>query len=215
MIRNSTTQQAACAATTTLDYYAKNAEAFAQSTLDVDMSALYQAFLPLLPSVNSDEQEKVHVLDAGCGAGRDALAFKNLGYKVTAFDACAELADIASFHLQQPVYVKTFRQMKEQAQYHGIWCCASLLHVAHHELPDRFTKLANALKPNGVLYASFKYGEGERQDGDRTFSDFTEDSITQLLAQSDMLSVNKVWTTEDQRLDRKGQIWLNVVAIKK
>lgn len=211
MIRNSTTQQAACAATTTLDYYAKNAEAFAQSTLDVDMSALYQAFLPLLPSVNSGEQEKVHVLDAGCGAG---LAFKNLGYKVTAFDACAELADIASFHLQQPVYVKTFRQMKEQAQYHGIWCCASLLHVAHHELPDRFTKLANALKPNGVLYASFKYGEGECIINNRHYTNMTEKCLNALIEAESQLSIVDMWQSEDARPDRTGELWLNVLVRK-
>lgn len=196
----------------TLEYYANNAQAFAQSTLHVDMGELYREFLPLLPSPHHSEHEKIHILDAGCGAGRDALAFKQLGYKVTAFDACSELADIASFHLQQSVYVKTFRQVKEHAQYHGIWCCASLLHVAHNELPDRFTKLASALKPNGILYASFKYGKGERSDGNRTFSDLTETCLEDVLAQIPSLNVVKVWQSKDQRPDRSEQVWLNVVV---
>ncbi|MBQ4844711.1 class I SAM-dependent methyltransferase [Pseudoalteromonas sp. MMG005] len=198
----------------TLEYYANNAQAFAQSTLHVDMGELYKEFLPLLPLPHNSEHEKIHILDAGCGAGRDALAFKQLGYKVTAFDACSELADIASFHLQQSVYVKTFRQVKEQAQYHGIWCCASLLHVAHNELPDRFTKLASALKPNGILYASFKYGKGERSDGNRTFSDLTETCLEDVLAQIPSLNVVKVWQSKDQRPDRSEQVWLNVVVKK-
>ncbi|MBQ4864724.1 class I SAM-dependent methyltransferase [Pseudoalteromonas sp. MMG013] len=198
----------------TLEYYANNAQAFAQSTLHVDMGELYKEFLPLLPLPHNSEHEKIHILDAGCGAGRDALAFKQLGYKVTAFDACSELADIASFHLQQSVYVKTFRQVKEHAQYHGIWCCASLLHVAHNELPDRFTKLASALKPNGILYASFKYGKGERSDGNRTFSDLTETCLEDVLAQIPSLNVVKVWQSKDQRPDRSEQVWLNVVVKK-
>ena len=198
----------------TLQYYANNAHDFAQSTLHVDMGELYKEFLPLLPSSHHSDHEKIHILDAGCGAGRDALAFKQLGYKVTAFDACSELADIASFHLQQSVYVKTFRQVKEHAQYHGIWCCASLLHVAHNELPDRFTKLASALKPNGILYASFKYGKGERSDGNRTFSDLTETCLEDLLEQIPSLNVVKVWQSKDQRPDRSEQVWLNVVTVK-
>lgn len=197
----------------TLEYYANNAHDFAHSTLQVDMGELYREFLPLLPSQHLSGNEKIHILDAGCGAGRDALAFKQLGYKVTAFDACSELADIASFHLQLPVYVKTFQQVKEHAQYHGIWCCASLLHVTHNELPDRFTKLANALKPDGVLYASFKYGKGERSDGNRTFSDLTETCLEDVLVQTPSLKVVKVWQSKDQRPDRSEQVWLNVLAV--
>jgi 2-polyprenyl-3-methyl-5-hydroxy-6-metoxy-1,4-benzoquinol methylase len=198
----------------TLEYYANNAHDFAHSTLQVDMGELYREFLPLLPSQHLSGNEKIHILDAGCGAGRDALAFKQLGYKVTAFDACSELADIASFHLQQPVYVKTFQQVKEHAQYHGIWCCASLLHVTHNELPDRITKLANALKPNGVLYASFKYGEGECIINNRHYTNMTEKCLNALIEAEPKLSLVDMWQSEDARPDRKGELWLNVLVRK-
>lgn len=199
----------------TLDYYAQNANAFADSTLNIDMSEFYSAFLPHLPSAaECPNGLKPHILDAGCGSGRDALHFKNLGYKVTAFDACAELAEIASFHLEQSVYVKTFRQISDQNQYDGIWCCASLLHVAHAELPDRFTKLANALKPNGLLYVSFKYGEGERDINGRHFTDLTEQSLQALIDNEPQLRLQKVWQSEDQRPERKGELWLNGLIVK-
>lgn len=200
----------------TLDYYAQNASAFANSTLHIDMGEFYNAFLPHLPSAEGCPNGlKPHILDAGCGSGRDALHFKKLGYKVTAFDAVAELAEIASFHLEQPVYVKTFRQINDQNQYDGIWCCASLLHVAHSELPDRFTKLANALKPNGVLYVSFKYGEGERDINGRHFTDLTEESLKALIDAEPQLTLEKTWQSEDQRQERKGEIWLNGLIRKK
>ena len=199
----------------TLDYYAQNANAFANSTLNIDMSEFYNAFIPHLPSAEGCPNGlKPHILDAGCGSGRDALHFKNLGYKVTAFDACAELAEIASFHLEQSVYVKTFRQISDQNQYDGIWCCASLLHVAHVELPDRFTKLANALKPNGLLYVSFKYGEGERDINGRHFTDLTEQSLQTLIDNEPQLTLQKVWQSEDQRPERKGELWLNGLIIR-
>ena len=63
----------------TIDYYNHHAEEFTHSTLNVDMESLYQSFLNLLPA-------NAHILDLGCGSGRDSLAFKNKGYRVTAID---------------------------------------------------------------------------------------------------------------------------------
>jgi ubiquinone/menaquinone biosynthesis C-methylase UbiE len=42
------------------------------------MAPLYTRFLARIPAGG-------HILDAGCGSGRDALAFRKLGYAVTAF----------------------------------------------------------------------------------------------------------------------------------
>ena len=131
--------------TKTLNYYNQNAQSFSDSTLHVDMSALYAEFLPLIPKHG-------HILDAGCGSARDAMYFKQQGFTVSAFDASPELAKLASNYLQQAVEVKTFQQLNCTNKYDGIWCCASLLHVPKAELPQVFLKLQNALKPNGVLY---------------------------------------------------------------
>ena len=72
----------------TLEFYENNAEQFAQDTLNVDMSALYQRFLVLLPPSS-------RILDAGCGAGRDSAAFLQRGFQVEAFAASANLVAIA------------------------------------------------------------------------------------------------------------------------
>src|SRR3712207_7267921 len=39
------------------------------------------------------------ILDAGCGTGRDALAFVQRGFEVVAFDASAEMVDRKSTRL--------------------------------------------------------------------------------------------------------------------
>ena len=66
--------------TNTLDYYNRNADSFFESTACVDMSPLYERFLALVGPQGT-------ILDAGCGSGRDAKAFRDLGYQVSAFDA--------------------------------------------------------------------------------------------------------------------------------
>jgi len=193
--------------TKTLNYYNQNAQSFSDSTLNVDMSALYAEFLPLIPKHG-------HILDAGCGSARDAMYFKQQDFTVSAFDASPELAKLASNYLQQAVEVKTFQQLNCTNNYDGIWCCASLLHVPKVELPQVFLKLQNALKPNGVLYVSFKYGTQERVHNGREFTDLNEEGLTALITHHTELKILKQWQTVDQRPGRESEVWLNALLTR-
>ena len=168
------------------------------------MSALYAEFLPHVAQHGS-------ILDAGCGSARDAAFFKAQGFTVSAFDASPELAELASSYLQQPVAVKTFQELNCVNQYDGIWCCASLLHVPKAELPQVFLNLQSALKPNGVLYVSFKYGDTERVHNGREFTDLNENALTALIDQYTELKIIKQWQTVDQRPERESEVWLNAL----
>ncbi len=188
----------------TLAFYNQNAQSFTDSTRHVDMSALYHEFLPTIPPNG-------HILDAGCGSARDAAYFKQQGFSVSAFDASEELAALASEFLQQSVEVNTFQQLDRVNLYDGIWCCASLLHVPKDELPAVFINLQNALKPNGVLYVSFKYGTTERIDHGREFTDLNESALSDLIYACPKLSLIKHWQSPDQRPGREHEIWLNAL----
>lgn len=191
----------------TIDYYNNNAESFVTSTEQLDMSALYAEFLTRVIAPG-------HILDAGCGSGRDAWHFKQQGFTVSAFDASKEMANIASQRLGQPVQTLTFEQLNEQNKYDGIWCCASLLHVARPQLPAVLTRLQQAMKPGAVLYLSFKYGDGEREVNGRRFTDLDETSLSQLLLQLPALRLLKSWQSRDKRPDRLKDIWLNAIISK-
>ena len=153
------------------------------------------------------------ILDAGCGSGRDALAFKRLGYPVYAFDASTALAAKASDLLGQPVAVQRFQEFAGETEYAGIWACASLLHVTETELPDAFARLWQALLPGGVLYCSFKYGDTERCKDGRHFTDANEARLGQWAGDLPALSQSIYWITEDRRPERTEQ-WLNVLLFK-
>lgn len=191
----------------TIHYYNQNATEFAAATDQIDMTALYQVFLPLVKTSG-------HILDAGCGSGRDAAYFKQLGFSVSAFDASSELTKIASQRLKQPVAVQQFEQLNGNELYDGIWCCASLLHVASHNLPSVFNRLNQALKPGAVMYVSFKYGNGEREVNGRRFTDMNEEKLKNLVAAVSSLSISKTWVTQDQRPERKQENWLNALLFK-
>ncbi|HLR16753.1 MAG TPA: class I SAM-dependent methyltransferase [Alcanivoracaceae bacterium] len=189
-----------------MNYYNTNAETFAQATLGVDMAPLYSPFLRLLPA-------QAHLLDAGCGAGRDTKAFAQLGHKVEAFDACEALVAIARQHSNVHVKHSTFTTFTSANKFDGIWACASLLHVPARKLPATFAYLANFLKEQGVFYVSFKYGEGEEERDGRHFTHCNEKVLSQYIGSSP-LHVEKTWRTTDQRPGREEEQWFNALLIK-
>ena len=191
----------------TIDFYNKNAQAYFESTVELDMSRLYAPFLERL-------RPEAKVLDAGCGSGRDSLFFKSQGFKVTAFDASEEMVRLASQLLGQPVLHMTFEDLNLPDEYDGIWACASLLHVERTQLPAVIAELAKYLKPGGVFYMSFKYGNEEYWKDGRYFNCLDEDHLLTILQNLPELTVEGMFITTDVRPDRKVERWLNAYVTK-
>lgn len=188
----------------TLQYYNANAKSFTANTFFVDFSQIQQEFLTTLPP-------GAYILDFGCGSGRDTKYFLEHGYKVDAIDGSLELCKLASAHTGIKVRQMLFQELQERERYDGIWACASILHVAKNELPDILQRMYNALKPNGIIYASFKYGEFEGVRNGRYFSDFTEESFCKMVKGIRGLVIEKMWITGDVRDGREEEKWLNII----
>ncbi|MCR5721877.1 MAG: class I SAM-dependent methyltransferase [Lachnospiraceae bacterium] len=187
-----------------IEYYNENAQRFYETTVNVDMSLWRDKF-------ESYVVDGGRILDAGCGSGRDSKAFKKHGYSVVAIDASKEMCRLASELLDQEVWQMRFDEIAFDEEFDGIWACASLLHVHMDELPGILNKLRKALKKSGILYASFKYGEGERNRGERTFSDFTEESVRKLLEEAGFI-LKDCGVTPDVRPGREDEKWINAIA---
>lgn len=189
-----------------VEYYNQNSEQFFQTTLNVNMESLYQAFLVHLPN-------RGYILDLGCGSGRDTLAFKNKGYQVEALDYSKALVEKATALTGIPIRYQSFYDLNDQGIYDGIWACASLLHCERDRLTDVLQSILNALKVNGILYMSFKYGDKDREKDGRKFTDLNEEQAKELLNQFHQIELIKYWITIDQRPDREEK-WLNILIKK-
>ncbi len=187
----------------TLAYYNSHAREYIEASLRCDMSQAALRFeAHLFPGAE--------ILDLGCGAGRDSRRFLDRGFAVTPVDGSEEFCRRTGEYLGIPVRCLRFRELEYDAAFDGIWACASLLHVPKSEIGEVMRKAAKALRSGGAFYASFKYGEGERTDGDgRRFSDYTEKDLPALTAPG--LTVTEHWISEDIRPDRAGERWLNVI----
>ena len=190
-----------------ITYYESNAEQFFSETESVDMSGIREVFLGYVPAGG-------FIRDWGCGSGRDTLAFIEAGYRVDASDASEKLCELASAKTGIPVMCERFDELKAVNQYDGIWACASLLHVEPNRIPEMICIAREALKPAGVIYLSFKYGEFEGVRNGRTFTDMTEKRFEQILRHVEGMSLLEQWITGDVREGREDGRWLNLILEK-
>jgi len=112
------------------------------------------------------------VLDLGCGPGRDAKSFREMGCEVTGVDLSSELLDIAQSLVPRARFVQMdIRRLGFAAgSFHGAWACASFLHIPHREALATMREIHRVLSPGGFLYLSVKEGEGQGFNEKGTFS---------------------------------------------
>lgn len=105
----------------------------------------------------------------------------------------------------------SFQEISYKNEFDGIWACASILHAEKAELPEILRKLRNALKPEGIVYVSFKYGDYEGARNGRYFIDLTEESMVRILSEVPGLNILETWITGDVREGRASELWLNML----
>lgn len=191
----------------TLGYYDNHADEFYKSTVNVEFTIMQKHFLSKL-KVGS------HILDFGCGSGRDTKYFLEQGYSVEAIDGSAQLCKLASEYTGIEVKKIFFQELKEVNRYDGIWACSSILHLSITELADVMRRMEVALKENGIIYTSFKYGNFSGERNGRFFTDMTEETFAEFLKGIEHLEVEEQWTTSDVRPGRGEEKWLNLILRK-
>lgn len=190
----------------TLEYYNQNANDFVESTVSVDFSKTQERFIKMLKGKK--------VLDFGCGSGRDTKYFMEAGLEVTATDGSEELCKRASEYTGIQVRQLLFQELNEKNAYDGIWACSSILHLPKEELRTVFSKMITALRGNGIIYTSFKYGEFEGERNGRYFTDFTIETFRVFLQDIEMITMEDYWITGDVRPGRGEEKWLNLILRK-
>lgn len=191
----------------TINYYNINAEEFVNGTVNADFSAICDEFLTYI-------QSNGHILDFGCGSGRDTKYFLDKGFLVTATDGSKKLCKAASEYAGIKVKNMFFEELGDIEKYDGIWACASILHVPKSQLKDILKKMIKATKKDGIIYTSFKYGDFEGMIKGRYFTFLTEEAFLELTQDIEEFAIEKMWITNDVRKDREMEQWLNLILRK-
>ena len=154
------------------------------------------------------------ILDAGCGAGRDAAYFSEDGYDVTGIDIAENLLKEAKKRAPSAKFKKLdFRETKFRAKsFDGVWSMAGFLHLPKEEIEKSLKEFNRILKPNGKIYVSVKQGSGskeikkEKYKGEpRIYYFYKKEEIEDMLREAGF----KIHASEE------NEVWIEIFAEKK
>ncbi|MBA4142549.1 MAG: class I SAM-dependent methyltransferase [Nitrosospira sp.] len=141
----------------TLSSYNGCAGAFWEGTKDHDVSQNIAVLLRHIKSV-----PPYHILDFGCGPGRDLKIFSELGHRAVGLDGAMRFVEMARSYSGCEVWCQDFIELDlPDKHFDGIFANASLFHVPARELPRVLKELSATLKPGGVLFSSNPRGNNE------------------------------------------------------
>lgn len=147
-----------------IGHYEQNAIAYYEGTKDHDVSQNIDALLRAIQT-----EPPLHILDFGCGPGRDLQTFTQLGHVATGLEGSEHAAQIAREQSHCKVLVQDFFNLNlPESTFDGIFANASLFHIPNQLLPKVLNELWACLKLNGILFSSNPRGNNvESWYGDR------------------------------------------------
>jgi SAM-dependent methyltransferase len=145
-------------------HYDEHAVSYDLGTKDHDVSQNINALLRAITT-----EPPFHILDFGCGPGRDLQTFTKLGHIAIGLEGSKEAAQIAMTKSSCEVLVQDFFNLTlPHNTFDGIFANASLFHIPNQLLPKVLGDLWSCLKPNGILFSSNPRGNNEESwYGDR------------------------------------------------
>jgi ubiquinone/menaquinone biosynthesis C-methylase UbiE len=106
-----------------------------------------------------------HILDIGCGTGRDMAFFESRGIAVTGLDLSAGMLAFAHQEVKGGLALMNMCRIGfRKAFFDGAWSCASLLHVPKQAAPMALQEMRRVLKPGGMLILTIQQGNSESWD---------------------------------------------------
>jgi SAM-dependent methyltransferase len=141
----------------TIGHYDQNAIAYDMGTQSHDVSQNINALLRAIKT-----GPPFHILDFGCGPGRDLQTFSKLGHIAVGLEGSQQAAQIAKMKSGCEILVQDFFNLSlPNNTFDGVFANASLFHIPNKILPKVLSNLWSCLKPNGILFSSNPRGHNE------------------------------------------------------
>ena len=193
---------------TTIEYFNEKAQKCFDDAFTITERSNQDHFLSLLKPGAS-------ILDFGCGSGRDTAYFREKGFDVTPTDGSEGMCRLASEYLHSPVRLLEFNELDDVNLYDGIYASASIMHLEYEKVLEVFPKMIRALKDNGIIYVSFKYGEEDGFLGKRYYCYMNEERFAKMMSQFDELEIVEQGIFGNEHPGQVDFRWLYAILKKK
>lgn len=170
--------------------------------------------VPLATKLTRYVGKSGHILDVGCGTGRDLSWFEEHGIVGTGLDRSGGMLQIARSRVKAPLVAGDMRQIGlRSGTFDGAWCCASLLHLPKDDLRLALQEIRRALKHDGMVIVTVQEGTDEQwesgygSDVQRFFARYQLEEMRQFLLQAGLTIV------ENDRSAQINRVWLKFVCL--
>lgn len=189
-------------------YYRTHWAEYHDKTIRIDPAGFLSGFVRQL-------RPGSHVLDVGCGSGRDLLWLKQQGFSVTGFDASPGLAELARRYADCHVIEGDFETFDfKTLRVDAGLMSGSLVHLPHDRLAPALSNILNALRktPEARVYLSLKEGEGFlRHTHNRIYYLWQDQDIRAIFAD---LGLTVLETSRSESARGTGEIWLGYILAR-
>jgi ubiquinone/menaquinone biosynthesis C-methylase UbiE len=177
--------------------------------LSPDLQTALERFIELVGT-------SAHVLDLGCGTGRDVVFMQSHGLQVAGADfSMGMLTEAKACGAVRLVQMDMIRIGFADACFQGVWCNASLLHLPKQSVPLVLAEIQRVLVPKGVLFVAVQEGATEGYEPnpyaqsslERFFARYTQDEIQSMLRESSFTLI------ESAVLDAGKKRWVHVYSV--
>ena len=155
-----------------------------------------------------------HIVEVGCGTGRDMSWFEAQGSIITGIDLSMGMLTYARKQVRGDLVSMNMRYLGFcNGYFDGAWCCASLLHLPKTEAVYTLQEIRRILKSGGMLILSIQKGIGEDwedsyvPDIKRFFARYQLDEMRNILSNNGFSIRN---ANSSQEVNRE---WLSFVCI--
>ncbi|MEL7565708.1 MAG: class I SAM-dependent methyltransferase [Dehalobacterium sp.] len=147
--------------------------------------------------------ERPRILDLGCGPGHESMRLNLAGADVVGIDFSEECIRIAKSRNPQCYFeVLDIRELDNRIGYfHGVFACASLIHIDPQTMPKVINRIRNILINPGLVELIVQDGEGIKEsmsllevDGQklqRTVFCYTKDILKDMAEQAGLKFVRE------------------------
>lgn len=191
------------------DYYNKTAKAWADKLYEDDeTSAVLTTFFKMLP-------EKPRILDLCCGTGCEAMRMSTMGAKVVGLDFSEASVEIAREHNPDIPFIISdmLEDYSRIGEVDAVVCVAGIVHLREDQLRKAFERMAQVVKPDGLVLLVFRDGNGRvdrmsdvEVDGEAYDRAFYAHNLEEIIAQSAGMFEFECLIDEPE-----PTIWLNAV----
>lgn len=157
----------------------------------------------------------MHVLDLGCGAGRDSAWLEVRGLRMVGGDLSRGMLEEARKHIHSPLVQLDMRSLPFTGDiFAAVWCQAALLHLPKALAPAALLEAWRVLIPGGLLYVSVQRGETEGfetrpyEPQERYYAHYQTDEFVELVQ-----SAGFVIAEQGEAEARRPWVWIRAKKI--